>query len=212
MKNLHAFREEYRSGKLHETEMGADPIEQFQLWLQAAIDAGVPEPNAMTLATCTPDGKPSARVVLLKEVNHDGFVFFTNYLSRKGRELLENPFAALVFDWHGIERQIRVEGGVEKLAGQDSDNYFSERPREAQIGAWASPQSRILDSREELEEFQASIEKRFADQTIPRPSHWGGFILHPTTIEFWQGRPGRLHDRLVHHKTEEGWTLHRLAP
>ena len=143
---------------------------------------------------------------------HDGFVFFTNYLSRKGRELLENPFAALVFDWHGIERQIRVEGGVEKLADQDSDNYFSERPREAQIGAWASPQSRILDSREELEEFQASIEKRFADQTIPRPSHWGGFILHPTTIEFWQGRPGRLHDRLVHHKTEEGWTLHRLAP
>lgn len=212
MKKLFEFREEYTTGELNETEVKANPMEQFQQWLQAAIDSGVPEANAMTIATCTASGKPSARVVLLKEINKNGFVFFTNYLSRKGRELLENPFAALVFDWHSIERQIRVEGRVEKLSTLDSDVYFNERPREAQIGAWTSPQSKILGSREELEQLQASFEKKFNDLEIFRPSYWGGFILLPTTIEFWQGRPGRLHDRLVYHQTEEGWTLHRLAP
>lgn len=212
MKKLFDFREEYKTGELNESGVKANPMEQFQLWLQAAIDSKIPEPNAMTIATCTANGKPSARVVLLKEINKSGFVFFTNYLSRKGRELLENPFAALVFDWHSIERQIRVEGRVEKLSALDSDVYFNERPREAQIGAWTSPQSKILGSREELEQLQASFEKKFNDLEIFRPSYWGGFILLPTTIEFWQGRPGRLHDRLVYYRTEEGWTLHRLAP
>ena len=212
MKKLFDFREEYKTGELNESGMKANPIEQFQLWLQAAIDSKIPEPNAMTIATCTANGKPSARVVLLKEINKSGFVFFTNYLSRKGRELLENPFAALVFDWHSIERQVRVEGRVERLPVHDSDTYFNERPREAQIGAWSSPQSKILNNREELEQRQVSFEEKFNNRKIFRPSYWGGFILLPTTIEFWQGRPGRLHDRLVYHQTEEGWTLHRLAP
>ena len=212
MKKLFDFREEYKTGELNESGMKANPIEQFQLWLQAAIDSKIPEPNAMTIATCTANGKPSARVVLLKEINKSGFVFFTNYLSRKGRELLENPFAALVFDWHSIERQVRVEGRVERLPVHDSDTYFNERPREAQIGAWSSPQSKILNNREELEQRQVSFEEKFNNRKIFRPSNWGGFILLPATIEFWQGRPGRLHDRLVYLRTEEGWTLHKLAP
>lgn len=212
MKKLFEFREEYKKGELNESDVKANPIEQFQQWLQAAIDSDIPEPNAMTLATCTANGKPSARVVLLKEINKNGFIFFTNYLSQKGRELLENPFAALVFDWHSMERQVRVEGRVEKLSIEDSDEYFNERPREAQIGAWTSPQSKILRNREELDDFQTSFEEKYKNQEIPRPSHWGGFIILPTTIEFWQGRPSRLHDRLVYHKTEEGWTLYRLAP
>lgn len=212
MKKLFEFREEYKKGELNESDVKANPMEQFQQWLQVAIESDVSEPNAMTLATCTVSGKPSARVVLLKEINKNGFVFFTNYLSRKGRELLENPFASLVFDWHVIERQVRVEGRVEKLSGEDSDAYFHERPRQAQIGAWTSPQSKILKNRDEIEALQASFEEKFNNQEIPRPDHWGGFIVLPTTIEFWQGRPSRLHDRLVYHKTEEGWTLHRLAP
>ena len=212
MKKLFEFREEYKTGELNESGVKANPMEQFQLWLQAAIDSKIPEPNAMTIATCTANGKPSARVVLLKEINKSGFVFFTNYLSRKGRELLENPFAALVFDWHSIERQVRVEGRVERLPVHDSDTYFNERPREAQIGAWSSQQSKILNNREELEQRQVSFEEKFNNRKIFRPSNWGGFILLPATIEFWQGRPGRLHDRLVYLRTEEGWTLHRLAP
>ncbi|CAK7063056.1 pyridoxamine 5'-phosphate oxidase [Petrimonas sulfuriphila] len=212
MKKLFDFREEYKTGELNESGVKANPMEQFQLWLQAAIDSKIPEPNAMTIATCTANGKPSARVVLLKEINKSGFVFFTNYLSRKGRELLENPFAALVFDWHSIERQVRVEGRVERLPVHDSDTYFNERPREAQIGAWSSQQSKILNNREELEQRQVSFEEKFNNRKIFRPSNWGGFILLPATIEFWQGRPGRLHDRLVYLRTEEGWTLHRLAP
>lgn len=212
MKKLFEFREEYKKGELNEAEVKANPMEQFQQWLQTAIESAIPEPNAMTLATCTANGKPSARVVLLKEINKNGFVFFTNYLSQKGRELLENPFAALVFDWHVIERQVRVEGRVEKLSIEESDIYFNERPREAQIGAWTSPQSKILKNREELNILQNSYEEKFQNIQIPRPPHWGGFIVLPTTIEFWQGRPSRLHDRLVYHKTEEGWTLHRLAP
>lgn len=212
MTKLFEFREEYQKDELAEAEMLSDPADQFHQWLRLAIESEISEPNAMTLATCSARGIPSARVVLLKEVNPDGFVFFTNYLSRKGKELIENPVAALVFDWHEIERQVRVEGRVQKLSITDSDVYFNGRPREAQIGAWASAQSKMLKSREELDNLQLFYEGKFRNGQVPRPSHWGGFSLLPTTIEFWQGRPGRLHDRLVYHKTEEGWTLHRLAP
>jgi pyridoxamine 5'-phosphate oxidase len=166
----------------------------------------------MTLATATTEGKPSARVVLLKEMNSEGFVFFTYYLSRKGRELLLNPHAALVFDWHEVERQVRIEGRVEKLPAVESDAYFNSRPENAKIGAWTSPQSKIVKDRIELDELRKETVQRFAHKEIHRPDHWGGFLIRPTVIEFWQGRPDRLHDRIAFYKTEEGWSMHRLAP
>lgn len=212
MKKLSEFREEYHKGELHEADMLANPMAQFAQWMDFVIESGLSEPNAMILATSTLRGIPSARVVLLKEINEHGFVFFTNYLSRKGKELLENPFASLVFDWHEIERQVRIEGRVQKISDKASDEYFNSRPENAKIGAWTSPQSKIIKDREELNQLQTSFEEKFRGQEVRRPSHWGGFILLPTTIEFWQGRPNRLHDRLVYHKTEEGWTMHRLAP
>ena len=212
MDNLRQMRQEYVAGSLNETDMPQSPIEVFKEWMDFAIKSGLTEPNAMTLATATKDGKPSARVVLLKEVNDEGFVFFTNYLSRKGRELVVNPEAAIVFDWHDIERQVRVEGKVEKLSEEESEAYFNERPEDAKIGAWASPQSKIVKDREELEKHLEEIEEQFEGMPVHRPSHWGGYLIRPSVIEFWQGRPSRMHDRLVYYKTEEGWTMHRLAP
>lgn len=206
------MRREYEAGELTEREMASDPLEMFGRWLQEAVDAGVTEPNAMTLATATAEGRPSARVVLLKEVNSEGFVFFTNYLSRKGRELLVNPHAALVFDWHEMERQVRIEGGVERLPAVASDAYFDARPENAKIGAWTSPQSKIVKDRSELDALLQAAEERFAQEEIHRPDHWGGFLIRPTVVEFWQGRPNRLHDRIACYKTEEGWSMHRLAP
>lgn len=212
MSNLYQMRQEYTAGSLNEEEMASDPIQEFGEWMNAAISAGLSEPNAMTVATATPEGKPSARVVLLKEFNNEGFVFFTNYHSRKGKELKSNPFAAVLFDWHDIERQVRIEGMVEKLSEEDSDEYFESRPESAKIGAWASPQSRIIKNREEIEKLQEEIEDQFDELPVHRPGHWGGYLIRPTTIEFWQGRPNRMHDRIVYYKTEEGWTMHRLAP
>lgn len=212
MTKLFNFRKEYVAGNLADNEVDVDPIHQFSQWIKQAIAAGFSEPNAMTLATATTDGKPSVRVVLLKEVNDKGFVFFTNYLSRKGRELLANPFAAVVFDWHEMERQVRIEGRVEKLSPEDSDAYFDSRPESSKIGAWVSPQSKIIKSREELDEMWGQTERKFVGKSVHRPAHWGGFLIRPTVIEFWQGRPNRLHDRLAYYRTEEGWTLHRLAP
>lgn len=212
MDNLHKMRQEYEAGSLNEEQMSVDPIQEFRIWMEEAIFANLTEPNAMIVASATADGKPSARVVLLKEVNDEGFVFFTNYMSRKGRELINNPFAALVFDWHDIERQVRVEGRVEKLTDEDSDEYFNLRPESAKIGAWSSPQSKIVKDRDELEKLQEEIEIQFEDIPVHRPKHWGGFLVKPFTIEFWQGRPNRMHDRIVYYKTEEGWTMHRLAP
>ncbi len=212
MEDLPKFREEYSKGHLAERDMLSDPMQQFTSWLQFAIDSQLTESNAMILATSTSKGIPSARVVLLKGINESGFIFFTNYLSRKGRELLENPFASLVFDWHEIERQVRIEGRVQKISDTESDAYFQSRPKNAKIGAWASPQSKIIENRNQLEAMQQSFEKKWQENSIPRPSHWGGFIVLPTTIEFWQGRLNRLHDRIAYYKTEEGWSLHRLAP
>ncbi|QRX64263.1 pyridoxamine 5'-phosphate oxidase [Dysgonomonadaceae bacterium zrk40] len=212
MKKLHTMRREYNSGALPEQAMDKDPMTMFARWLEEAIAVEIEEPNAMTIATATPEGRPSARVVLLKEMGSDGFVFFTNYLSRKGRELAANPLAALLFDWHPMARQIRIEGRVEQLSPEESDAYYNSRPENARIGAWSSPQSRVVRDRVELDALQREVEQRFAQEPLPRPVHWGGYLVRPTMIEFWQGRPDRMHDRLVYYKTEEGWSLHRLAP
>ena len=200
------------SGNLNEELMPQDPMQMFKMWFSEAIETGLTEPNAMTVATASLDGKPSARVVLLKEVNNMGFVFFTNYLSRKGREITVNPEVALVFDWHDMERQVRVEGRAEKLPVEDSDAYFNSRPEDAKIGAWASPQSKIVKNRDELEKLEDESMEQFEDMEVHRPSHWGGYLIRPSVIEFWQGRPNRMHDRIVYYNTEEGWSMHRLAP
>ena len=192
--------------------MAADPMEMFARWLEEAIAAGIDEPNAMTLATATPEGKPSARVVLLKEMTRNGFTFFTNYRSRKGEELRLNPYAALMFDWHEMARQVRIEGAVEQLPPDESDAYYLSRPENARIGAWTSPQSRVVADRGELDALQREVEQRFAQEPLPRPDHWGGYLVRPERIEFWQGRPNRMHDRLVYEKNEEEWSLQRLAP
>jgi pyridoxamine 5'-phosphate oxidase len=211
--DLAALRKEYRLQSLLEKDADANPLIQFKKWLLEARESEIEEPNAMTLATCTHDGKPSARIVLLKEINENGFVFFSNYDSKKGKQLHGNPFAALVFFWKELERQVRIEGVIEKLSDKESDTYFSKRPLESRIGAWSSPQSEIIESRQVLEKNVIYYTEKFGSQNVPRPPHWGGYILHPRLIEFWQGRPGRLHDRLQyisHH--EDGWLIERLAP
>jgi pyridoxamine 5'-phosphate oxidase len=206
-------RKDYTLSNLREDEVDPNAIRQFERWFDEAMKAGVSEPDAMTLATATPDGRPSARVVLLRGVDDRGFVFFTNYDSRKGRELAANPWAALVLFWHELERQVRVEGQVRRVSVQESDHYFQSRPAGSRIGAWASPQSEVIKSRESLEIRCQELEKSFEDGTIPRPPNWGGFRLVPETIEFWQGRPSRLHDRLRYTRREQSkWLVERLAP
>lgn len=198
---------------LRESEVDADPIRQFRRWFDDALAAGVPEANAMTLATATADGYPSARIVLLKDLNDAGFAFFTNYDGRKARELAANPRAALVFYWGGLERQVRVEGTVEQVTAAESDAYFRTRPLGSQLGARASPQSAVLPDRETLERRVAELEKEFAGREIPRPSNWGGYRVRPEAVEFWQGRPSRLHDRLLYRRQPGGgWRIVRLAP
>ena len=208
------LRQNYTLGGLVEADVDTDPLKQFQIWFQQALDADLLEPNAMTLATATPDGKPTARIVLLKEVSERGFVFYTNYESQKGRQLITNPYAALVFLWDKLERQVRIEGEVEQLSPQESEAYFRSRPRASQLGAWASEQSGVIASREVLEQKLADLQAQYQDDSaIPRPEHWGGFRVIPNRIEFWQGRPSRLHDRLVYNWQDNGsWQLTRLAP
>jgi pyridoxamine 5'-phosphate oxidase len=199
---------------LRKRDMAPDPIRQFQRWFNEAVAAEVAQPEAMTLATATVDGLPSARMVLLRGLDERGFVFFTNYDSRKGSELTSNPEAALVFYWQPLDRQVRVEGRVEKTSAAESDDYFHGRPRDSCIGAWASPQSEVLTGREVLEERVREAEARFAGHDpLPRPANWGGYRVLPRVVEFWQGQAGRLHDRLRYRVCEDGgWLLERLAP
>ncbi|MDQ1706903.1 MAG: pyridoxamine 5-phosphate oxidase [Pyrinomonadaceae bacterium] len=203
----------YSGEALDEVSAHPDPLKQFHRWFGEARDAGLPLPEAMTLATATADGRPAARLVLLKQADAEGFTFYTNYGSRKARELDTNPQAALVFYWPQLERQVRVEGKVARTSLAESDAYFKTRGRESQLGAHASPQSKVVASREALQENFAALEKSYAGREVERPSHWGGYRLTPERIEFWKGRPGRLHDRLLYERQPDGrWSITRLAP
>ena len=208
------LRQDYTKDGLREIDLEMDPFKQFQTWFDQALAAQLPEPNAMTLATSTIEGKPSARMVLLKDFSDRGFVFYTNYLSHKGQELATNPQAALVFWWAQLERQVRLEGKVCQISPQESDQYFHSRPINSQLGAWVSNQSQIVNSREVLEQRQEELIVQYEGQIIPRPPHWGGFRVVPTEIEFWQGRPSRLHDRLLYRLQEDNnkWLIERLSP
>lgn len=211
--NLANIRLNYSRQALNEASVAKLPLDQFSSWLDEAIKAEAAEPTAMVLSTVSLTGKPSARVVLLKDVSEQGFTFFTNYDSRKGSDLAANPFAALTFFWPVLERQVRIEGQVEKVPEEVSDTYFHSRPVGSQIGAWASPQSREILGRETLEEADQKFMQEFSGlEQIPRPQHWGGYLLQPERIEFWQGRPNRLHDRILYELEKKEWHLKRLAP
>ena len=211
--DLAGLRREYETQGLRRADLHHDPIEQFATWFSTAVNSALPDANAISLATATPDGKPSARVVLLKGFDQRGFVFFTNYESDKGRELAGNPQAAFVVYWVQLERQIRVAGRVEKTSRQDSETYFHARPRGSQLGAWVSHQSEVIDARRILEGRLAEITERFAGREVELPPHWGGYRIVPATMEFWQGRANRLHDRFRYtREKDDSWTLERLAP
>ncbi|MBI1228197.1 MAG: pyridoxamine 5'-phosphate oxidase [Bacteroidetes bacterium] len=208
------LREDYKSDSLKIGDMDSLPSNQFHHWFQDALKAEIKEPNAMTLATVTPEGKPSARVVLLKDYGPEGFTFFTNYDSKKGKELAQNPAVALVFLWLGLHRQVRIEGMAERLSAEASEAYFQSRPRRSQVGAWASPQSTVLESRDWLLTKVKSVEKKYKGQEkLPLPEYWGGYLVRPTLFEFWQGQTSRLHDRFQYTKSANGnWVIERLAP
>lgn len=212
MKNIAEIRKEYSREVLDESHAHTDPFRQFEQWWHEALASEIDEVNAMTLATAGTNGKPSARIVLLKGFTEEGFIFFTNYESRKGEQLNANPYACLVFFWKELERQVRIEGRVEKIAAAESDAYFLSRPVESQIGAWSSPQSKVIPSREEIEKNVKEQTERFSKETIVRPPHWGGYIVKPDSIEFWQGRPSRLHDRIRYVSEGGHWRRERLAP
>ncbi len=211
--SLAELRHEYALGALCEAEVDPDPIQQFQRWLRNALDAQLPEPNAMTLATADRAGRPYARVVLLKDCDASGFVFFTNYRSDKGRQLAENPHAALVFLWLELERQVRIEGTVGKIPTAESEAYFHSRPRESRLGALASRQSQVIANRQMLDERYQRLAAQYPDDIIPMPNQWGGYRVRPEILEFWQGRHGRVHDRLRYRRQTDGhWWLERLEP
>jgi pyridoxamine 5'-phosphate oxidase len=208
------LRREYVLGDLADEDLTADPFDLFRVWLDEVLAADPLDPTAMTLATVDGEGRPSARVVLLKGYDEQGFVFYTSYESRKGRELASNPHAALVFFWPKLDRQVRVEGMVEKTSREESDAYFQSRPLGARLGAWASEQSAVITNRDELEERLREVTERFGDGPVPLPDFWGGFRVRPEVLEFWQGRPSRLHDRIRYTREEEGegWHIERLSP
>jgi pyridoxamine 5'-phosphate oxidase len=209
---IESLRHEYSQRELLEEDIADNPFEQFDHWFEEVLNADVPEPNAMTLATASVSGAPSARIVLLKGADASGFRFYTNYKSRKGHELEQNPRSALCFFWPELERQVRIEGRTEKLSREESATYFEGRPRGSRLGAWASFQSAEVESRKALQQQFDDIKKRFKDEEVPLPDFWGGYLLRPDYIEFWQGRPGRLHDRMAYNRVDEEWRVSRLAP
>jgi pyridoxamine 5'-phosphate oxidase len=204
-------RRSYERGMLDETQAAAEPLAQFGAWMDEALAAGIKEPNAMTVATAGRSGQPSARIVLLRGWDERGFVFFTNYESRKGVEIAENPLASLLFFWDVLEREVRIDGPVERLSAEESDAYFARRPRGHRLSAWASPQSRVVHDRAELEDAMREAEARFPDD-VPRPPYWGGYRVIPQAIEFWQGRRNRVHDRISYRRVKAAWERERLAP
>jgi pyridoxamine 5'-phosphate oxidase len=211
--NIADLRKDYTLQGLGESDVDLNPFVQFKRWFDQALTAKLTEPNAMTVATTTVDGKPSARIVLLKDFDERGFVFFTNYNSRKGQESLENPQVSLVFWWAELERQVRVCGRIEKTSASESDEYFHSRPLQSRLGAWASNQSEVIENREFLERRFAEFQHKYENQDIPRPEHWGGLRVVPIEIEFWQGRSSRLHDRLLYKSLDDGsWKIERLSP
>ncbi|MFZ1786333.1 MAG: pyridoxamine 5'-phosphate oxidase [Ferruginibacter sp.] len=212
-KNIADLRKDYQKQTLSEDDVDSDPIEQFNSWWKDEVSSGMDEINAMTLATASKAGIPDARTVLLKSVSEEGFVFFTNYNSQKAKELEENPNACLLFYWKDMERQVKISGTVEKVTAAESDAYFNSRPEGSKIGAWASPQSTVIESREVIEKNIEKYTTQFAGSFISRPAHWGGYLVKPSVLEFWQGRPSRLHDRIQYIKTVDGsWKIQRLAP
>ena len=211
-RDVAGLRKEYTRAGLAESDVAPDPVEQFRRWFDETLAAGLHEPNAMTVATATADGRPSARVVLLKGFDERGFVFYTNYDGRKGRELDENPRAALLFYWGELERQVRVEGAVSRVSEGESDAYYASRPRGSRLGAWASEQSRVVEGREVLEGRIGDLEAEYEGREVPRPPFWGGYRIGPEVVEFWQGRENRLHDRIVYRREGAGWEIRRLQP
>lgn len=210
--DLATLREEYELGGLDESDLTADPLDLFTTWFEIARQAGITEPNAMVLATVDATGAPSSRTVLLKSFDERGFVFFTNHESRKGVALADNPRCALLFGWYGLQRQVRIEGTAAIVRRSETEAYFASRPRESQVGAWASAQSREVSSRDALDATYDEIQAYYLGQDIPAPPHWGGYRVRPSSIEFWQGRRGRMHDRLVYRRSGQTWSTHRLAP
>jgi len=211
-RNVADLRKEYTRAGLTESDVAPDPVEQFRRWFDEALEADLHEPNAFVLATATRDGLPSARVVLLKGLDERGFVFYTNYEGRKGRELEENPRAALLFYWGELERQVRIEGTVSRVSAEESDAYYASRPRGSRLGAWASEQSRVVEGREVLESRIGDLEAEYEGREVPRPPFWGGYRVEPEAIEFWQGRENRLHDRIVYRRESGSWKTERLQP
>lgn len=210
--NIEDIRTDYRLSELHEKQVDKSPLTQFSIWFEQALQAGVEEVNAMTLATVNAEGAPNARIVLLKDLEDNGFVFYTNYQSNKGHDLSVNPKASLVFFWPALQRQVRINGLVEKVSTKTAENYFHSRPIGSQLGAWASPQSQVIADRKILEQNLHAVTVKYKNETVPKPAHWGGYKVIPSSIEFWQGRASRLHDRILYTKAGTEWKIERLAP
>jgi pyridoxamine 5'-phosphate oxidase len=210
--SISSIRKDYQLQSLDLTDVAKTPVLQFDKWWNEAVSSSIDEVNAMTLATVNPDGKPAARIVLLKGFDQNGFIFFTNYLSEKGKSITVHPYASLVFFWKELERQVRIEGSCIQVSESESDEYFLSRPIGSRLGAWASPQSTVISSRIVLDQNLDRVTAQYADGIVPRPNHWGGYRVIPEMVEFWQGRPSRLHDRIRYMKDESEWLIERLAP
>ncbi len=209
---INTLRHDFSKQTLDESDVNKSPFLQFEKWFKEAVDAHVNEPNAMTVATASTSGMPAARILLLRNFNENGFVFYSNYVSRKGEEIAANPQCALLFFWPELERQVRIEGVLEKQTAEESDIYFNTRPRTSKLGAWTSPQSKVVANRKALDDAYEEMSKQYSTDNVPRPPHWGGYVLKPSSIEFWQGRPSRMHDRILYTLVDSNWKIERLAP